>query len=273
MAIAFTSYGLLRYMKFPNDASKVVSVAAYGLTADHKDLEFVTPLLLAPSIMYLLRQLNSSVMTKGLHALSVGYFVMECLQTPDAVPTNLRTFLDKNCGASREVLAGFRRDCAKYGWITKEFTTSCSFPEAATKSLRITSMSIAKLQLLTMIMKMLMTRSLRFDAKRNAVEWARAVACTYATFMLVGGLGVDQYNKLVPHMRDSEDITRYRPSKIFQTTMFALCAYIAIHIQSKDKHRMVASCSFIQAVMTQMNKRGIPLKDFLPVICYLTSRF
>merc|ERR1739838_106735 len=111
-------------------------------------------------------------------------------------------------------------------------------------------------------MKALTTRTLKFDVRRNMTEWTRTVAFIYVSFMMVGGLGVDQYNKCIHYINDSDDIAQYRPSKTLQATIFALFCYIGLPIQTKSKHRVLASCLFFQAVITQMNKRNLKIKDF-----------
>lgn len=273
MAMGSTSYGILRYLRFQKGAAKLLSVAGFGLRADHDDLEFLTPLLLTPSMICLLRHLGSNQLTQSVFAVSNAYICLETLHAPNAVPKNVRLFMDKNSGTSKEVMAGFRKQCAEHGWITKEFTKSCSFPETATRSIKTLTVSIGKLQLLTIMVKMVMSQSLKIDLKKNVVSWARNVTFCYVLFMMVGGLGIDQYNKLVHHWNDSEDIEQYRPTKAMQMTMFVCFAYLSLQIQSKSKHNVAASCIFLQALITAMNKHNVRIKTFLPVIAYLFSRY
>ena len=273
MAMGSSSYGLLRYLRFQKDAAKLLSVAGFGLRADHDDLEFLTPLLLTPSMMYLLHRLGSHQVTQGVYALSNAYICLETLHAPHAVPKNVRLFMDKNSGTSKEVMARFRKECAEHGWITKEFTKSCSFPETAKRSIRTLAVSIGKLQLLTITVKIVMAQSLKIDVKKNIISWARTVTFCYVLFMMVGGLGIDRYNKLVHHWNDSEDIEQYRPTKTTQMAMFFAFAYLSLQIQSKSKHNVAASCIFFQAVITVMNKHNVRIKTFLPVIAYLFSRY
>ena len=273
IAFAGGLYGALRYLRCPNDASKLLSAGAFGYVADQYALEFVTPFLLSPSLLRVLQRFGShQQITMVVFGVSVGYMMLENLHTPDAVPRNMRRLMDKNNGTPREVMARFREDCSAYGWITKEFSNSCSYSEAAVSSIKSLSVNLGKLQLLSMAMKVALTRKLNVDIKRNVVSWARMVLFFYSCFMMTGGF-IDQYNRRIHHFNDSQDIEQYRPSKAFQFTMFAFFSYICLYSRAPSDRPVLASIIFVHALVTRLNKDNIRLKAFLPIICYLFSRF
>merc|ERR1719334_337491 len=252
MAIGVASFRLLRYLQFPHDAAKLISLASFGYFANRNDIEFVTPLLLTPAMLGLLSHLKSHHI-KTLYALSTGYITVELLYHPNAIPRNIRIFFEKNSGLKMEQWTRLRNDCAVHGWITKECSDSVPVAEAVYPALKKTAMSVAVLQILTMIMRAFVTRRVRLDPKQNVAEWARTVMFCYSIIMMVGGLGMSQYNKLMPRLVGSYDIKEYRPSKVFQTIMFASFAYIGIHFQNESKHRLLTSYLFVQAVITRLN--------------------
>lgn len=259
-------------MRFPKDAAKVISLGAFGYFADQQDLEFICPMLLTPFILSVLQRFGSRpVITKGIYAICTGYVLLQNLHAPNAVPKNLRIFMDKNCGTTQEALAGFRRDCSAHGWITKEFASKCSAPDAARIGIRKCLVSMAKMQLLTVIAKMAMSRSLKVNVKRNVVVWGRTSMYLYSIFMMVG-FSIDYYNKLIHHFIDSDEIDEYRPSKKLQFVMMALYCLIGINIVVESKHGALASISLCNALMTRSNKYGVDVKAFLPIISYLFSQ-
>merc|ERR1719334_1837498 len=110
MAIGVASFRLLRYLQFPHDAAKLISLASFGYFANRNDIEFVTPLLLTPAMLDLL-----SHHIKTLYALSTGYITVELLYHPNAIPRNIRIFFEKNSGLKMEQWTRLRNDCAVYG--------------------------------------------------------------------------------------------------------------------------------------------------------------
>ena len=270
IVIGFASFASLRYIQLPNDAAKLSSLAIFGCVADKDDLELVISFLLTPVILPLLKKMESSLIEKGLFALCSSYITLEGMHHPDTVPRNSRGFYDRNCGASKEVMARIRRDCAEHGWVTKEFSNTISRATAAFLSMRRTAISTGKLKLLTEMMRLIVTRKSKFDLRSNLLEWARTFLFCHSLFMLHGFLGVIQYNRWMSRFIESDNIEDYKPSFRFQWTMFSLFAFIAVHIESKSKHKLLASYYFIQAVITRMNLNELSIKHFVPLIFYFS---
>ena len=190
---------------------------------------------------------------------------MEFLPSPHSVSKNLRIFFENNFGVPPKMLGRFRRETAEYGWISRECSESCSAENEAKRSMKMTMMSIAKIQFFTIIFRMMKARSMSFNLKLNVMEWAKTVMFCWVILFSAGHYPT-QYNKLVRHFNHSEDIKQYRPSMAFTAAMFSLSAYIGLHFEAKSKHNMLASYLFIQAVITQMNKHQMKTKHFLLVI-------
>lgn len=269
--MAMAGYGLLRRCRIHSDAAKLLSLGAFGYTTDKDDLEFVTPLLLGPTVMSMLRRYGSRDFSKEVYAISMGYIIFQWGHDHLSMPKNLRFFLDKNSGASKELLSEMRREYRANGWWTKQ--TSKVFPlgHVAIERTKKLMMNVGKLQLLTVMLRVARARTLNVNVKHEFVSWARTVlfCCIVYTTSL---RWIKLYNKYIHHHNDSEEIERYRPSTAFQMTMWTLCAYLGIQVQSKSKQRLTASCLVIQAVITWLNRRNISIKAFLPVICYLFSQ-
>lgn len=272
VGLACASYGLFRHVLLPNDASKLLSSALYGLTADHVDIEIVTPFLVAPSVMNMLSRIKSDHFTKGLYSLSVGYIGLEFLHSTKCVPRNLRKFFEYNFGVPLEIQTRFKTEFANNGWVTRECSESYSVKQMTKESIMRTMISIGKFQVLTAMVRMWKTRSLSIDLRRNVVEWARTGMFCWIILFLTGQFPT-QYNKAIQYFNDSEKLEDYRPSIAFQIAVMSVFAYFGLHFQSKSKHKMLASYLFIQAVITRMNKRDMKIKPFLPMICYLFCQF
>ena len=274
--IAFSSgcYALLRKLQFPIDVSKLISLGIYGYNADLHDLEIVTPLLLTPFHLALFSRLGLNELTrKVLYAVSMGYIIFENIHSPHALPRNFQKWLEYNCGAKREMLEEFKEDCSAYEWIKKSTSNSYSTTEALKRSFQRLAVTLAKLQFLTVFVNISTKRSwIKVDVRRNVVAYLRTFAFVYSVMVMLGG-GIDVYNNLVGHFVESEDIEHYRPSKLFQFSMFSVEAFIAIQIPTKSKQRVLTAVLLAQALMTRLNKHGQNVKACLPIICYLFSQF
>ena len=269
------AYALLRHLRYPKDASKFLSVALYGLTAAKDDLETVTPFLLTPALMHLLRRLNSSLFTKILYAVSFGYLSLELLHSAEAVPKNLRKFGERNSALPLPMLNQWRTECVSHGWVTRETTMeflSSFTQEDAKRAMKNTAFNMGKAQLQIMGLRMLMRRSLRINVMQNVSEWARTVMFLWICSVLLVVFPA-QYNKLAHRFSKHEKIEEYRLNKTSQWTMFALAVFIGLHAQRSSKHRMLASYAFVCAMITQIKKRSMRINDFLPFICYLFGRY
>ena len=271
IAAAVASYGALRHFRLRDDAAKLLSLGAFGCTADKDDLEFVTPLVLCPTVLSVLRRSGSRDYSKELYAVSMGYIIYQWQHDHLSLPKNLSYFLDKNSGCSRERLSTMRRECKTHGWYSKEYSTTYSHGDFVMESIRRLMVNVGKLQLLTAMLRVARSGRLRVNLKREVVSWGRTVLFCCIVY-ITSIQWVKVYNRYIHHHNDSEEIERYRPSKAFQMAMWNLCAFLGIQAQSKSKQHMLAACILIQALITRMNRSNISIKAFLPVICYLFSQ-
>ena len=272
VALSSAIYGLLRKLRVPNDAAKLISIGIYGHNADIPDLETIIPFLLTPFNLSMFRQLGLNDLTrKVLYALSMGYIIFENIHSPHALPRNFQKWLEYHCGAKREMLDEFKEDCSAHEWIQKSTTNAYSAADALKRSFKRLVVTLGKVQLLTVFVNMLMSRSFKVDVKRNVIAYVRTFAFIYSVMVMLG-YGIDLYNRWVHHFIKSEDIERYRPSKMFQFGMFSVEAFIAIHIPPVSKQRVLTAVLLVQALMTRLNKCGQSVKALLPVICYLSSQ-
>ena len=267
LAVAF--YGILRSLRFKSDAAKFLAVGITGWDANKEDLELLTPFLLAPTVRSLLRRSGSHHISQALCAMSMGYIILKWHHDHQVLPKQLNHFMDKIVGASKEELSEMRMECKTNGWITKKFTGSHTFPTRnAIKGLAV---KVTAFQMLIMVLKMVKSRKWKVNPRYQLISWLRMII--FCNIVLISSCGwIRKYNQWIHHHNDSEEIKRYRPSKAFQMTMFTLCAYVGLQVQTKSKRRTLASCLILQAIITRLNQSDIRLKNFFPVMCLIFSQ-
>ena len=265
MALGVTSYGILKFLGMPSNASKVASMAIFSYAADNVDLEFVTPLLLTPIVQ---NRIRSPMISTGIYSLSMGYITWNWCFDHLSVPKNLRRFLDNNCGMDRQSLSWFRAECSERGWPTREMASTQDQRVIMIRCIKSLVVSIGKLEALSSILKMVLSRNLKINVRDHAEAWMRTIIFCFV-IMQISVQGPTMYSK---HKTNGEGENPPIPNKAVLQSFFTLSACIGIQVLSKSNQKVLASCLFFQAMITLLNRRGIEMKTIAPFICFLCAQ-
>ena len=260
----------------PRNICVLVSSAVYGLMARSNDLDFVAPFILGPLLSKNLKPYSSTMDIK-VYALSMAYLIWSWSSESESknIPKNVLLFLDKHQGFTRSELEEYRKQTDSNGWPSKTFTTSVQPMQIMTRSARRLITTIGKMIMFQAILQMIIARRIKLNLKGNASDLIRSVMFMWFAFQ-GPTQGVLLYNKLMNKETENEtnkdEEEECKPDSWKVLSHFALCAYIAIHFQSKRKMAITASCVSVQAMLTLLHQKGINTKILVPLTAMTLSR-
>ena len=261
----------------PRNISVLLSSAVYGLLARSSDLDFVAPFILGPLLSKNLKKYGSTI-DKRVYALSMAYLIWSWSSESKSknIPKNVLLFLDKHHGFTRSELKEYRTETdSNNGWPSKTFTSSVKPMQIMTRSARRLITTIGKMIIFQVILQMIIARRIKLDLKGNASDLIRSVMFMWFAFQ-GPTQGVLLYNKVMnketEKETDKDEEEECKPDSWKVLSYFALCAYIAIHFQSKRKMAITASCVSVQAILTLLHQKGINIKILVPLTAMTLSR-
>ena len=183
IAIGAFAYGTCKHLGLPTDASKVCAMAIFSYMADNDDLEFVTPMLLTPVVQ---SRIRSSIVSNGIYSISMGYITwIWCFDRRYlSIPKHLRRFLDRNCGLDNATLSRFRSQCSEKGWPENRLTENQDQRAIMIRCIKSLVMSLGKLEALSLILKMILSRKFKVNMGHHALAWLRMVVFCFVIMQI-----------------------------------------------------------------------------------------